>query len=318
MTNTNEFVDFGSELMLRPKETVAETKMSKLSEQVEELAKLVFLFDKSGSMGGSLLPGLVKAYSWPDGCVAKIRTAFQAVADKVNVAVQAGDKPEAVLSHWNGEMSLLKVLDYNGTTYSVPALTDDKVKELVVDKDLLDYFGIRYDRSSGIPEMSKVACVKKLASQEIDRRLAKYPNSDIAVVAFGSGAEVMSKTGDRASLERAIDCLGAYDGSTQILAGISKAMAVCRESPSVIGIHHFMIVSDGGDPECSAHIAEWIPSLRASGVVLDYIHIGTEAELNQPLAAACRELKGDAVAVNNTGALETRFIEQATRLMLTA
>lgn len=313
---SNEIIDFGSELTLRPKETVAETKMSKLSEQVEELAKLVFIFDKSGSMGGSLLPGLVKAYSWPEGVVAKIRTRLQDVAERASAALP-GD-PKMVLNSWMSENEMLSMLHFDGVKYTVPTLTDDKLKERIVDLDITGAFGIYYDRSSGIPEMSKVACVKKLATQEIDRRLKKYPNSDIAVVAFGDGADILSETGDRKSLDRAVDMLGAYDGSTQILAGLSAAMNVCRKSPSIIGIHHFMVISDGGDPECSAHIAEWIPALKASGVVLDYIHIGGAGEMNKPLADACRQLKGDAVAVNNTGALETRFIEQATRLMLTA
>jgi len=91
---------------------------------------------------------------------------------------------------------------------------------------------------------------------------------------------------------------------------------VCRKKPSPVGVHHFIIVSDGEDGSSNV-IGSWVPSLKASGVVLDYIHIGCEYA-NKGLKKACEALGGIFVTVNSERDFESKFIEVVHRKMLPA
>ena len=77
-----------------------------------------------------------------------------------------------------------------------------------------------------------------------------------------------------------------------------------------------MVVSDGDDHNCTRNIGAWVPALKASGVVLDYIHIGELENKNSGLEAACKELGGESVAVNTEDEFELKFVQAAQRPML--
>ena len=62
-------------------------------------------------------------------------------------------------------------------------------------------------------------------------------------------------------------------------------------------------------------LPEWVPVLKASGIVLDYIHIG-DAYVNEPLQNACKALGGEFVVVNNELDFTTKFVEAVHRLCL--
>ena len=177
---------------------------------------------------------------------------------------------------------------------------------------------ISYDCKTGESGPGKMDLVKKLARQEIEKRYQKFPGSRVAVIQFGSRAETIFDDGAPDELWPALENLTAHGHlsySTDILSGIRKAMEVCRAKPSRIGVHHFIIVGDGQDSGTYA-IDSWLPALKASGVVLDYIHIGSEGSLNEPLQKACVALAGEFVTVDSEEAFEAKFIAAAERLCL--
>jgi len=101
---------------------------------------------------------------------------------------------------------------------------------------------------------------------------------------------------------------------TEIMSAIRAAVEVCRKRPSLVGIHHVIIMSDGCDG--GTHVLpEWLPTLKASGVVLDYIHIGDES-VNDELKAACTALGGECVVVNSEKDFAERFAIACARPML--
>jgi hypothetical protein len=104
-------------------------------------------------------------------------------------------------------------------------------------------------------------------------------------------------------------------GGTNILNGLRRAMDVCRDKPSAVGIHHFILVSDGEDCAADNNIGSWLPALKASGVVLDYIHIG-ETSLNEGIKKVAIALGGTCVQVVTEEELKEKFIEAAQRLCL--
>jgi len=106
------------------------------------------------------------------------------------------------------------------------------------------------------------------------------------------------------------------DGGTDILAAIRKAMDLCRLKPSAVGIHHIILVTDGEDGNAAHTIGTWVPAMKASGVVLDYIHIGDASQANQGLVDACKQLGGEYVVVNSEKDFTTKFIAAVGRKML--
>lgn len=170
---------------------------------------------------------------------------------------------------------------------------------------------------------SKINLVKKLARQEIEARFAKFPDSRVACVLFGKSSEVLFDDAAPDAVWTALDFLNVggtgkilgMANETDIMSGIRSGLETCRKHPSPVGVHHLIIVSDGGDAGTYV-MPEWVSPLKASGVVLDYIHIGTEGSMNDPLRDACKELGGEAVLVDSDEAFESRFIAAAQRLML--
>jgi len=181
---------------------------------------------------------------------------------------------------------------------------------------------------AGHEEPIRIDLVKRLAKQELENRFKKYPNSKISVIPFGDRPVVLFDDGDPKDLWSALDRLktcfsldGTYEqstgGGTNILGAIRKAIDVCRAKPSPVGLHHFIIVSDGEDYHANNTIGSWVPALKASGVVMDYIHVGCESA-NDGLKAACLALGGEFVTVNSERDFETQFKLAVARLMLPA
>ena len=169
-----------------------------------------------------------------------------------------------------------------------------------------------------VTPVSRIDLVKRMAKQEIDARYKKYPQSQTTVIRFGSHAETIFDGGTKNDLDAAMDQLNAHShlsGGTDIMSGLRKAMQVSRENPSPVGIHHFIVVTDGADGGTYA-IDEWIPALKASGVVLDYIHIGRDSSGNENLRQATKKLGGAYVVVDSVKAFEEKFLEAVNRPLM--
>ncbi len=166
--------------------------------------------------------------------------------------------------------------------------------------------------------ISRMELVKKMAKQEIEARFKKFPDSHVAVVRFGSHAETVFDEGRLTDVPPALDklnCHGHLAGGTDIMSSLRKAMTVCREHPSPVGVHHFIVVSDGGDGGTCV-LPEWLPALKASGVVLDYIHVGDSSYHNEPLEKACVALHGEFVVVDSVAAFEEKFLAAVNRVLM--
>lgn len=178
---------------------------------------------------------------------------------------------------------------------------------------------------------TRIGIVKKLAKQEIHARFAKFPDSRIAVVPFSGIAAPLFDDGKQEDIDAAIEQLSCnlqikhankdgaihrityMDGGTDILAAIHEGMEVCRRAPSAVGIHHLICVTDGGSSVYE--LSGWVDTMKASGIILDYIHIGDETP-NAELVEVCKQLGGDCVSVNTEKDLKEKFMQAVNRPML--
>ena len=114
------------------------------------------------------------------------------------------------------------------------------------------------------------------------------------------------------ALDKALMGITSAGGNTPLTTALNAASADMASTKGPIAL---IVVSDGEDYGTVARIAEWIPVLKQSGVVLDYIHIG-DCEKNAALAAACTQLGGQFVVVSDEAQLEEKFVEAIKRPML--
>lgn len=310
-----------SEITLRRAEIQSTGSVLKsLGGMYDEHAKLVFLFDVSGSMSERVARDkegktFTDQYIWKEEKMVEIRSRVSNLASMI-----ALDPMAALIAASDPLCALLDPPDADGNRGFTA--DDEELKARIVRADLILELGIDVDRSKHNQQPpTRIELVQKLASQELHARFKKYPNSRMAVIPFANYPAVIFDDGDEAALDPAISGLGigcnnTDSGGTRILDAIAKAMEVCRKHPSSVGLHHFIVVSDGCDGVCSANIDQWVPTLKASGVVLDYIHIGEDSYHNKGLEAACKALGGEFVVVNTERDFTRRFVEAAQRLCL--
>lgn len=300
----------GTEIAVRSAD-VQETQsvLQKIETVYDEQAKLVFLFDVSTSMGLRVSQTYTEQFLFPPEKLVEIR---QRVAEAI-AAANVGAMFSNLLYMADPERGP------NGEFVFNPK-DDEEVKARVVRNDLIGVFGIEVDwEKHGQQPPKRIELVKRLAISELRNRFKKFPQSCIAVVPFGSYPQVMFDDGTPEELWSELDklctCYGTCGGGTNILRAVACAVEVCRSKPSPIGVHHFIIVSDGEDHAANARLPKWTQTLKASGVVLDYIHIG-DREPNTGIAQVCRELGGDCVVVNSEASFREKFVEAVNRKML--
>ena len=303
----------GNEVALRNVDLV-QTPLEKLQNRCDEFAKLVFLFDASSSMSCQIAATYTDMYEWPADVILNIRAMLNASLARINGAVAQG-LPACAAIQSDLDASALQIVKPDSSGLLVLTADDEELKRLIVQHTLTDAFGIKpnWQKHDRQPP-TRIDVVKKLAKQEIERRFAKYPKSRIAVISFESSPTPLFDDGTPDQLWPALEQLRAC-GGTDILAAIRMGMDVCRKAPSKVGIHHFIIVSDGADCVADLNIGQWVPALKASGVVLDYIHIG-DYDANDGLKKACLDLGGEFVVVNSLHDLEKHFIAAVERKLL--
>jgi Mg-chelatase subunit ChlD len=293
----------------------------KLTDTYDEHAKLVFIFDVSGSMDCRIAKSYTDGWTWTADQLAAIRNRVIAAISNINAngLMNSLGVPTTSISEEDEKLAQLADPQRGDRgQLSLSTCTDEELKERVVRATLMDHFGIEvnWSRHGSASAPTRLECVKKLARQELEKRFAKYPQSQVSMVRFGSFAESLFNDGTAVDLWPVLDNLSiGCGGGTDILAGIRKGMDTCRKAPSQVGVHHFIVVSDGEDGEADRTIGSWVPTLKASGICLDYIHIG-DSGVNTGLEAACKALGGECVVVNSIKDLEAKFIEAVGRLML--
>jgi len=286
--------------------------ITKLDEVVDSKARKVFLFDASGSMGCQIASGYTSQYDWTPEVMEKIK---------------------GTLWEYRKEWELVKA-DPMTTLFADPTVlaaaelcfaedgsikSDEELQTIIVQQSWLGLFGvgINWAEHSEKPP-SRMDVVRKLALEEILKRLNKYPDGPISVLKFNDQQEVLfaDVSEIKTTLEDALRKLIPW-GGTNILAAIKAALKLCRENPSEVGVYHLIIVSDGEDYAANEGIGEWVPILKQSGVVMDYIHIG-DVCVNQGLKRACEALGGELVSVNSEKDFQDKFIEKVNRKLLGA
>ena len=348
----------GNEITLRAKEDVTAKTGSVLKNQgafYDENARLLFLFDVSGSMTSRVAADksgktFVDQFLWNDQQLAQIRIDATAAISRINgamldpFAMQMGDEIYAKLADPqpgpNGEVMFT-------------CTSDQDLKERIVRADMMLHFGINIDFAKQHQQPpTRIELVKKLAKQEIKNRFNKFPKSVVSVVPFSGHPVTLFDGQEPENLWPALESLDSpwqiwlcptchksakftgygqgeptcgehgpmklenSDGGTDILAAVRRAMDLCRHKPSPIGIHHIILVTDGQDYTADSTIGSWVPAMKASGVVLDYIHIGEAGYANQGVKAACEALGGEYVVVNSERDFSEKFIAAVNRLML--
>jgi hypothetical protein len=319
------------EIMLRKAELEKKgSVLKKLDSLYDEHARLLFLFDVSGSMvervAAAKNGSFVDQYWWKN--LDQIRADVAAALSRLNGAIL---DPLGMAQEAPGDEVFIPLADGQRGPHGEFMFTpsDKELKERIVRASLLDVLGVEPDpaKKQQTPP-TKIELVRKLAKQEIANRFAKHPNSLVSVVPFSGRAEVLFDGEAPDKLWPALDSLNYpwdytapdgrrmySDGGTDILNAIRQAVELCRQKPSPVGIHHVIIVTDGQDADANHALPTWVASLKASGVVLDYIHIGEAGFVNAGLKKACAELGGEYVVVNTEKDFADKFIEMTQRLL---
>lgn len=293
------------------REEIAPTKIRELNGIYDEHQKLVFLFDCSGSMHEMVATGYEDQYVWTPGMMAKIRKGVEEAWARIEQLKQE-DPLVALLGSDPNDRLLASFCDAGGLC-SKP---DTDLQQDVIRHNLLTQFDIPIDfiKHTEVPP-SRMQVVKKLAVSELRRRVEKYPNGSLAVIKFGTAPTIIFDDGNIDQLWATLEAMDAHEGCTNILAAVEAGLDVCRRNPSKVGVHHFVLVTDGEDWNASNNIGQWVPTLKASGVTLDYIHIG-DLERNGAIEKACKDLGGEYVTVNSVREFTEKFVEAIKRRCL--
>jgi len=312
----------GSEVVRQSVEVERTSVLQKLTGVYDEHSKLVFMFDVSGSMGMNIAKTFTDQYQWTPETLTAVRQEVITLLGKINSAM--GDPALMMLLILDERESKLRAMAdvsrNEDEPYTFTPKDDEELKERIVRVDAVGEFGIQVDWANHDKKPpTRMELVKTLAQSEIKNRFKKFPDSRIAVIPFGSYPKVIFNDGTPDQLWPLLEEMGeGYSGAgfgTDMLSAIAKAMEVCRDKPSPVGVHHFIMVSDGEDGNADHNIPKWIPTLKASGVVFDYIHIG-DSHRNSGMVQVCKETGGECVTVNSERDLRAKFVEAVNRLML--
>lgn len=142
-----------------------------------------------------------------------------------------------------------------------------------------------------------VALIRRAANVFLD---ALRPGDRVAVVAFNTGREGDAKnlatvdvlaelTGDRAKLRRAVESVGASNGTPFYDALIGVAEKVFREPPGaeVRGRRAVVALTDGVDSTSDADFVEARAKLSRAGVAAYFIEVNTEDFVEDRLMRDC-------------------------------
>ncbi len=302
-------------IVLRKTALETQSKLTSLNGVYDQYQKLVFLFDCSGSMSQMIASGYEDQYQWPEDKMAEIRKAAEEAWHQKDAAMNEPDENVRAANVFmlDPQVFILSQLcDSDGN-----ALPDTELKREVIRHNLIGDFNIPVEWTKHTEKPpSRIGVVKKLAKSELEKRLKKYPTGQLTVIRFGSTAHpVYEESKDVAMLWKAVEQLDTNEGGTDILNALSLGMELCRKSPSQVNVHHFVLVTDGEDWNAGSAIIDWIPTLKASGIVLDYIHIGDSGK-NEGIAQACKETGGNYALVNSEKALSEKFVEAVQRKCL--
>ncbi len=327
---------FGGSALTVRKTAVDAPKAKTMSDAYAEHSKIVFLFDVSGSMDDKVVydrngSSYADQFAFTPERLTEIGEACARAVNKAMAAEIAAMNGGSEDPGYDDFESLCSQLCRESLWDAPVVPTEDQIKERIIRRGKADEFGIPPAVGANQQPLSRIDIVKKLAKAEIVSRFRKYPKARVAVIAFGGNATVLFDDGDGDAAEAAVAKLDTkgmdvFDksgqrvdsvdhGDTKILKAVQAGMDVCRLNPSAVGVHHFILVTDGGDGDANCSMPAWVPNLKASGVVIDYIHIGDRCS-NDGIRAACVATGGEFVVCNTEKDISEKFTLAAARLCL--
>jgi Mg-chelatase subunit ChlD len=294
----------------------------------QELQKLIYLIDHSGSMNEQVAGSAhVEYFLWSAETMAEIASIVAAAVKKLADWKSAIEKFEQQVAEGkDGDDDLFIDLVPIDAVDKLWAQCDGfegedlKVKVLQLGLNKVLYLPYNWSKNMGRGRLdSKLEMVKKLASKMVRDREAQFKGADTMVIQFADGASKLPSF-DAESLVKAIEGMSPA-GGTDIKGAVKTAMTECRRRPSAVNLHHIVLVTDGEDWS-STQLPELIPEMKSLGVVLDFIYIanpGDTFESSPSIAAikqVCDTTGGTCTIVTSASEFETKFVEASQRKCL--
>lgn len=254
--------------------TVHQSEASTLEALYDEHQKLIFLFDISGSMLAPLALGAVPEMSeirWTVSDSDFHRAIIDALRGNIGLEDRAALGTTLQLTSDDEDRDFMGELLYRVTDAEeakINSLDVTLLKMMLLSTRNWPAFG---DYRNPV---RRIEMVRQLAKEQVERRLVKYPNADIEILAFDSATHRMRGKTVLEKLESfQLTCLG---GMTAIGRAIKDALALCKKAPSSIGLHHLVLVSDAGHNEGHLNEDATLKQMLDLGVVFDMILVSEE------------------------------------------
>jgi len=314
-------VSAGETGLVVSKSKIRTPKSRSLTDIYTEQQKLVFLIDVSGSMEDTVAgASSIEMFSWNEHDMKNISERVQQALNEVSVYEDAAAKANGALLDQGVDPESIDVPEPSGSTMawvSLQGLEGDELKHMVIQKGL-DKQMYLYKTDKYRELATKLGLVKKMAQRMVEERFQKLPDADIACLTFDTRTEALPFN-DKDGLVNALGKITAR-GGTNIYGAIEAAMEACQHAPSVVNLHHLVLVTDGED-HSAIRLPDLIPAMKKQGVVLDFIWIKQPYETGSDRAAAAiqkvvAETNGTYTEVSNADEFTSKFIAATTRLML--
>lgn len=247
-----------------------------LDDIYDRYSKLLYLFDKSGSMReGMEGDDKTAQYFWTPELLVKFRA-----------AMQNDNEPELEDDEAMDEEELDEAMNNGFVINPGENLTDEQLKAKIVSEGLAARYGIPLPKNitHHAKSQSKMSAVKEAAKQFVTDRFKKYSDARVIIFEFDERPTLLTHGADGVdAVLEAVDGLPEFpDGGTHIFSAVDRALAECKAHPSEVGAHHIVLVSDGMDPDAS-RVQDLLPKMKENGVVFDFIFIEGSTEANNAI-----------------------------------
>lgn len=343
-----------------------QAKGNQIDSIFDRYKKLLFLFDISGSMGEGMLPDEIeKMYHWSDVVLDQFLKALQNDVRKnfLNRYIGAWMKPtdaeldaeiekQLIAMHFQimrmeidedsyDEEDLEKdakaVVDQLGIqekanelfflTYGMePTTAGMDLKLYIIRQSLAQVYGIKLV-PTGVQATSqrKIDVMQNAASQFVNERFSKCPDAIVMAYQFDDSPELITRDCTKDGLLKAIPHMHPR-GGTNIFSAIATALGEFKRSPSALGSHHIVLITDAESSDGLDVEKDQLPKMKELGVVLDFIQIkgtsadqwGTEVyrQSADALRRICSATGGDYTEVNTPAEFTKKFLAAANRLLI--
>jgi len=294
--------------------------------------KKLYVFDRSGSMGTGMMPEEeASMYKWTPEILQNVRGVFVTEGFLYNAALATLDM--AALDDEEYEQAKEDIDNMTTDELWVKAgITDDELfKKHLVAQNLLIHPKIEplLQRDYGFNRTTerKIEAVRGAMKKFVEQRFKKYPDAQVGVIGFGDAAHIMCYPGaPKPEVLTAVQALDADYGGTNILKAIKAAMTEFKRSPSHVGSHHIVMVTDGQDWLHENDVDILLHNMKERNVVFDFIYVvgyGYSARDDKDpkstsglLRKLCTETGGEYQVVSKSSDFEEKFLKASNRLAL--